>query len=159
MESPYGAEHGWYFYNLDKFTFARPFLRNIQDEKFKGLLLHSKLYSCTKDGKGWVYSGGHNISNSAWGNLNDQENTISINNFEIGVLFVSDGKQAKDSSNNNNNNNLNNNSTYPNLRLNKLFFPFPIDPLQYEDEDTPWVSQKLFTKKMRKFREILMLNF
>jgi hypothetical protein len=62
MESSSHKEHGWYFYWTYNSNDANDLLYDTQDERFPGLLLHSKIYKqCDSKGVGWIYAGGHNL--------------------------------------------------------------------------------------------------
>jgi len=134
MENSPCKEHGWYFYWTYQEKDADIFLRDILDPRFPGLLLHSKIYrQCTPQGTGWVYAGGHNFSRAAWGWTTRSGKVINLKNFEIGVLFVAPDENS-----------------YWSPIIQKIFFPFPWEPLPYKEIDRPWVPPDFERKGERK---------
>lgn len=60
--SPYGKEHGWYLYWTDTNNYVSPLMFDTYDNRYPGLLLHSKVYKqLSPDGIGWIYAGSHNM--------------------------------------------------------------------------------------------------
>lgn len=65
-----------------------------------GHLSHSKVviaYSNAINDDTVIYLGSHNLSKAAWGSFNKTGNSISINNYEMGVMFLpgTDSAQVK----------------------------------------------------------------
>jgi len=112
--SQYGGPHGWYFYWLDKSHYVDDYLYDSHDERYPGLLLHSKIFLKEfSDGSGWCYAGTFffatiirienvtpnigsniyiigtaNLSQAAWGSFQMNKRQFNVKNFELGVLFV-----------------------------------------------------------------------
>lgn len=57
-KSKHGGPHGWYFYWLDDSHFVDDYLYDSDDDRYPGLLLHSKLFLKEfSDESGWCYAG------------------------------------------------------------------------------------------------------